>query len=166
VWFVISYGFYDECLRKYGNAEVWKYFTDLFDYLPLTGLIENKVLVLVLNMNYVLTVKLSKSMVQIFCLHGGLSPTLDTLEQIRALDRVQEVLFSGCHTQQNALSMQHSMLLTCAACNFRCHMRAPCVICSGLIQMTEVGGAFLLEVLVTHLGKTFQSSSTIPMAWT
>eukprot|EP00879_Flechtneria_rotunda_P014040 GHRR01014667.1.p1 GENE.GHRR01014667.1~~GHRR01014667.1.p1 ORF type:complete len:168 (+),score=31.67 GHRR01014667.1:272-775(+) len=37
------YGFYDECLRKYGNADVWKYFTDLFDYLPLTGLVENKV---------------------------------------------------------------------------------------------------------------------------
>ena len=32
------YGFYDECLRKYGSANVWKYFTDLFDYLPLTAL--------------------------------------------------------------------------------------------------------------------------------
>lgn len=40
---VSRYGFYDECLRKYGNANVWKYFTDLFDYLPLTALIESQV---------------------------------------------------------------------------------------------------------------------------
>mmetsp|Transcript_31853 Transcript_31853/g.82463 ORF Transcript_31853/g.82463 Transcript_31853/m.82463 type:complete len:311 (-) Transcript_31853:37-969(-) len=67
------YGFYDECLRKYGNAKVWQYFTDLFDYLPLTALVENEV----------------------FCLHGGLSPTLETLDQVRSLDRVQEVPHEG-----------------------------------------------------------------------
>ena len=67
------YGFYDECLRKYGNANVWKYFTDLFDYLPLTALIEN----------------------QIFCLHGGLSPSIDTLDNVRSLDRFQEVPHEG-----------------------------------------------------------------------
>ena len=48
---------------------MWKYFTDLFDYLPLTALVDS----------------------QIFCLHGGLSPSIDTLDHIRALDRLQEV---------------------------------------------------------------------------
>lgn len=67
------YGFYDECLRKYGNANVWKFFTDLFDYLPLTALVEK----------------------QIFCLHGGLSPQIDSLDHIMALDRVQEVPHEG-----------------------------------------------------------------------
>ena len=37
------YGFYDECLRKYGNPNVWKYFTDLFDYLPLTAIVDGQV---------------------------------------------------------------------------------------------------------------------------
>ena len=46
------YGFYDECLRKYGSATVWKTFTDLFDFLPLTACIEGK----------------------IFCPHGALQP--------------------------------------------------------------------------------------------
>ena len=38
------YGFYDECLRKYGSANVWKYFTDLFDFFPLTALIDGQVI--------------------------------------------------------------------------------------------------------------------------
>jgi len=67
------YGFYDECLRIYGNANVWKHFTDLFDYLPLTALVEK----------------------QIFCLHGGLSPSIDTLANIMDQDRVQEVPHEG-----------------------------------------------------------------------
>ena len=37
------YGFQDECNKKYGNTNVWKYFTDLFDYLPLAAIVENKV---------------------------------------------------------------------------------------------------------------------------
>jgi serine/threonine-protein phosphatase 2A catalytic subunit len=67
------YGFYDECMRKYASPAVWTYFTDLFDYLPLTGLVQN----------------------QIFCLHGGLSPNIESLDIIRAMDRVQEVPHDG-----------------------------------------------------------------------
>ncbi|XP_060771320.1 protein phosphatase 2 catalytic subunit alpha a isoform X2 [Neoarius graeffei] len=32
---------------------------------------------------------------KIFCLHGGLSPSIDTLDHIRALDRIQEVPHEG-----------------------------------------------------------------------
>ncbi|KAJ7210631.1 serine/threonine specific protein phosphatase Sit4 [Mycena haematopus] len=67
------YSFYDECLRKYGNANVWRSFTDVFDFLPPTALIDN----------------------QIFCLHGGLSPSIDTLDDVRCIDRVQEVPHEG-----------------------------------------------------------------------
>ncbi len=67
------YGFYDECCRKYGNPNVWRYFTDAFDFLPLTAIVDNS----------------------IFCLHGGLSPTIDKLDQIRALNRYQEVPIDG-----------------------------------------------------------------------
>ena len=67
------YGFYDECMRKYGHAGIWKAFTDLFDYMPLTAVIEN----------------------QIFCPHGGLSPSIDSLEDVRKIDRFQEVPHEG-----------------------------------------------------------------------
>lgn len=67
------YGFYDECARKYNSQTIWKCFTDLFDYLPLTALVENK----------------------IFCQHGGLSPNIANLDHVRRLDRVQEVPHEG-----------------------------------------------------------------------
>lgn len=95
------YGFYDECLRKYGNANVWKYFTDLFDYLPLTALVDSQVGLLWLWLKDVVScLSVSPTLTiqppphpptQIFCLHGGLSPSIDTLDHIRALDRLQEV---------------------------------------------------------------------------
>jgi serine/threonine-protein phosphatase 2A catalytic subunit len=41
------YGFYDECCKKYGNTNVWKYFTDVFDFLPLTAIVDNKVIIII-----------------------------------------------------------------------------------------------------------------------
>ena len=38
-----SYGFYEEITRKYGNSNPWKYFNDLFDYLPIGAIIEGKI---------------------------------------------------------------------------------------------------------------------------
>jgi len=67
------YGFYDECLRKYGNANPWKYCTEIFDYLTLAAIVENS----------------------IFCVHGGLSPDVKLLDQIRTIHRVQEIPHEG-----------------------------------------------------------------------
>eukprot|EP01064_Diplonema_japonicum_P038686 TRINITY_DN9442_c7_g1_i1.p1 TRINITY_DN9442_c7_g1~~TRINITY_DN9442_c7_g1_i1.p1 ORF type:complete len:325 (+),score=40.60 TRINITY_DN9442_c7_g1_i1:59-976(+) len=67
------YGFYDECLRKYGSVNVWRYCTDVFDYLTLSACVGERVL----------------------CLHGGLSPSINTFDQIRLIERRQEVPHDG-----------------------------------------------------------------------
>ncbi|EST05960.1 Phosphoesterase domain protein [Kalmanozyma brasiliensis GHG001] len=67
------YGFYDECQRKYGNANVWKSCCQVFDYLNLAAIIDGRVL----------------------CVHGGLSPDVRTLDQIRIIARAQEVPHEG-----------------------------------------------------------------------
>lgn len=68
-----SYGFYTECNRKYGNANVWHYFTDMFDFLTLSVVINN----------------------QIFCVHGGLSPSIHSIDQIKIIDRFREIPHEG-----------------------------------------------------------------------
>lgn len=67
------YGFYDECMRKYGNASVWRYCVSCFDTFSLAAIIDSQVL----------------------CVHGGLSPDVRTLDQIRAIDRQQEIPHEG-----------------------------------------------------------------------
>ena len=67
------YGFYDECLRKYGNASTWRHCVQCFDTFGLAAIIDEQVL----------------------CVHGGLSPDVRTLDQIRAIDRNQEIPHEG-----------------------------------------------------------------------
>jgi len=62
------YGFYDECKRR-ANLKVWKSFTDLFNCLPVAAVVAGK----------------------IFCVHGGLSPSLHTMDDILKIKRPTDV---------------------------------------------------------------------------
>lgn len=66
------YGFYDECKRRF-NIKLWKTFTDCFNCLPIAAIIDEK----------------------IFCCHGGLSPDLQGMEQIRRIMRPTDVPDTG-----------------------------------------------------------------------
>ncbi|KAF5198791.1 Serine/threonine-protein phosphatase PP1 [Thalictrum thalictroides] len=66
------YGFYDECKRRF-NVRLWKIFTDCFNCLPVSALIDHKIL----------------------CMHGGLSPELNNLDQIRDIERPTEIPDGG-----------------------------------------------------------------------
>ena len=67
------YGFYDECMRKYGSINVWRYCTEIFDYLSLASIIDGKIFFF------------------FFCL----STSINTIYEIRNIDRKQEVPHDG-----------------------------------------------------------------------
>ena len=66
------YGFYDECKRRY-NIKMWKTFTDCFNCLPVAAIVDEK----------------------IFCCHGGLSPELQQIDQIKKIIRPTDVPDTG-----------------------------------------------------------------------
>ncbi|KAI7997450.1 Serine/threonine-protein phosphatase PP1 [Camellia lanceoleosa] len=66
------YGFYDECKRRF-SVRIWRIFTDCFNCLPVAAVIDDKIL----------------------CMHGGLSPEIDSLDQIRAIERPVDVPDQG-----------------------------------------------------------------------
>ena len=66
------YGFYDECKRRY-NVRIWRSFTDLFNYLPVAAIIDEKIL----------------------CMHGGLSPELKNLQNIQDITRPTDIPDTG-----------------------------------------------------------------------
>ncbi|MCJ1376638.1 serine/threonine protein phosphatase Pzh1 [Loxospora ochrophaea] len=62
------YGFYDECKRRC-NVKIWKTFVDTFNCLPIASIVAGK----------------------IFCVHGGLSPSLSHMDDIRHIARPTDV---------------------------------------------------------------------------
>ncbi|KAJ3815966.1 Metallo-dependent phosphatase-like protein [Lentinula lateritia] len=62
------YGFYDECKRRC-NIKTWKTFIDVFNCLPIAAIVASK----------------------IFCVHGGLSPSLHSMEDIKRIQRPTDV---------------------------------------------------------------------------
>ncbi|OHT15415.1 Ser/Thr protein phosphatase [Tritrichomonas foetus] len=63
------YGFYAECLMRYGHAGIWMMCNDMFDLLPMAAVIDNSV----------------------FSIHGGLSPSIPLIEKISTYDRNDEL---------------------------------------------------------------------------
>lgn len=76
------YGFYglanmhncvDECLQIYNSAHAWKACCQVFDYLSIGALVEGRIL----------------------CIHGGLSPDVSSIDQLRVIRRAQEIPPTG-----------------------------------------------------------------------
>ncbi|XP_034652849.1 serine/threonine-protein phosphatase alpha-3 isoform [Drosophila subobscura] len=66
------YGFFDECKRRF-TVKMWRTFVDCYNCLPIAAVIEST----------------------IFCCHGGLSPDLFSLDQIRNIARPCDIPESG-----------------------------------------------------------------------
>lgn len=144
------YGFYDECIRKYGSANVWRYCCDIFDYLALgaivlgasntltssTDQVDDETEIEVCDQSGSVMSRFPRQTNRrpnssqeqarspnlgtgdktgppgssasgssngtvgnptgaVLCVHGGLSPLIDTVDKIRLIDRKQEVPHEG-----------------------------------------------------------------------
>jgi len=67
-----TYGFYDECKRKY-STKLWKNFVNCFNYMPVSALINQNIL----------------------CMHGGLSPSMKYISDIESISRPSAIPDEG-----------------------------------------------------------------------
>ncbi|KAJ2474449.1 serine/threonine protein phosphatase Pzh1 [Coemansia sp. RSA 2322] len=81
------YGFYDECKRRC-NVKVWKAFVNAFNALPVAAVVAGK----------------------IFCVHGGLSPDLVTMDQVRQLPRPCDVPDHGFDNSGAVMNVNEELL--------------------------------------------------------
>lgn len=111
-------GFYEECKRRY-DADLWTAFSDVFNCLPFAAIIEEK----------------------IFCCHGGLSPDLHSMEQIRRIKRPTEVSETLSPSTLD-LSVFANPLI-----NIRYLKSVFSMTCCGVIQIgTLLGGLKMMKV--------------------
>jgi serine/threonine-protein phosphatase PP1 catalytic subunit len=66
------YGFYDECKNRL-SVKTWKRFSDVFNVMPVAGVIDNKII----------------------CMHGGLAFELNKFQEIKNIQRPTEIPDSG-----------------------------------------------------------------------
>ena len=73
--------------KRRHNIKLWKTFTDCFNCLPIAAIIDEK----------------------IFTMHGGLSPDLNSMEQIRRVMRPTDVPDTGKHPTTSVWFRSHSV---------------------------------------------------------
>lgn len=66
------YGFYDECKKRY-SVKLWKIFTECFNCLPIAAGVDDKIILM----------------------HGGLSPELNHIEQLKKIMRPTDIPEEG-----------------------------------------------------------------------
>jgi diadenosine tetraphosphatase ApaH/serine/threonine PP2A family protein phosphatase len=128
------YGFYDECKRRY-NIKLWKTFTDCFNCLPIAAIIDEK----------------------IFTMHGGLSPDLNSMEQIRRVMRPTDV-----STPELAIDIMENLLTS----HYRFRTAVYSVISSGLTPTrTLQAGAKTIVVCHSPSAPTWYRASCKNTTW-